>query len=460
MMHELVSGYCDVYWLLKEHEKPPLSSSTINLEDFSEEELVSCWANFMTALEQLQHLQLLDVLCSSAVVQTIHKKVAGFIQEKALLDYESSILPSIEDQLMSILMTWLREMPGFLRTRSEGFWESQLKYFSYKTYAEVRISKLFEIIVEFPESKPALMELKVALNYVNCWNTLVSSLSQSFKQRLLHPGASTVDIIAQYFSTIRSFFILDPSGHMVDKVCKPIQKYLSTREDTVRCFVSSLVEDSGGELAEEMLTVTDDTEGGVKTSKEYSQWFPDPVGIMPGGTSKNQESLDIISVLVGIFGNADFFIKEYCNLLADRLLNSLSYDISTEVCNLELLKKRFGEPKLHLCDVMLKDVAESRRINTGVCKHMSNPVFPVEAFVLSHCFWPSFRKETLLLPPAITEIFEEYTRHYQSLKGLRTLEWRTGAGLVDLEVELGEEVREFTVSPPRAVIALHFQDKS
>ena len=43
--------------------------------DFSEEELVSCWANFMTALEQLQHLQLLDVLCSSAVVQTIHKKV-------------------------------------------------------------------------------------------------------------------------------------------------------------------------------------------------------------------------------------------------------------------------------------------------------------------------------------------------------------------------------------------------
>ena len=34
MMHELVSGYCDVYWLLKEHEKPPLSSSTINLEGY------------------------------------------------------------------------------------------------------------------------------------------------------------------------------------------------------------------------------------------------------------------------------------------------------------------------------------------------------------------------------------------------------------------------------------------
>ena len=88
-------------------------------------------------------------------------QVAGFIQEKALLDYESSILPSIELQLMKLLMTWLREMPGtaltivvltcvccrevcytcvsgFLDARSVEFWESQLKYFAYKTYAEVR----------------------------------------------------------------------------------------------------------------------------------------------------------------------------------------------------------------------------------------------------------------------------------------------------------------------------------
>ena len=44
-------------------------------------------------------------------------QVAGFIQEKALLDYESSILPSIELQLMKILMTWLREMPGTAVTK-------------------------------------------------------------------------------------------------------------------------------------------------------------------------------------------------------------------------------------------------------------------------------------------------------------------------------------------------------
>ena len=44
-----------------------------------------------------------------------------------------------------------------------------------------------------------------------------------------------MDIIAQYFSTIRSFFILDPSGHMVDKVCKPIQKYLRFAKQCLHC---------------------------------------------------------------------------------------------------------------------------------------------------------------------------------------------------------------------------------
>ena len=37
-------------------------------------------------------------------------------------------------------------------------------------------------------------------------------------------------------------------------------------------------------------------------------------------------------ILVRIYGSPDLFVKEYCNLLADRLLASLSYDVSREVC--------------------------------------------------------------------------------------------------------------------------------
>ena len=38
----------------------------------------------------------------------------------------------------------------------------------------------------------------------------------------------------------------------------------------------------------------------------------------------------------------------------------------TQFCTLELLKQRFGEATLHYCEVMLKDVADSRRLNAIV----------------------------------------------------------------------------------------------
>ena len=38
--------------------------------------------------------------------------------------------------------------------------------------------------------------------------------------------------------------------------------------------------------------------------------------------------------------------------------------------NLELLKLRFGESNLHFCEVMIKDMVDSRRINTHVLSQL------------------------------------------------------------------------------------------
>ena len=38
------------------------------------------------------------------------------------------------------------------------------------------------------------------------------------------------------------------------------------------------------------------------------------------------------SILVHIYGSQEMFVSEYRTLLADRLLQSLNYDISREVC--------------------------------------------------------------------------------------------------------------------------------
>ena len=51
-----------------------------------------------------------------------------------------------------------------------------------------------------------------------------------------------------------------------------------------------------------------------------------------------------------------------------------------QVLSLEQLKVRFGETNLHLCDVMLKDIVDSRRINGAVSHHMPT-VSPAAATV-------------------------------------------------------------------------------
>ena len=59
-------------------------------------------------------------------------------------------------------------------------------------------------------------------------------------------------------------------------------------------------------------------------------------------------------------------MNEYRTLLADRILTQFNYEIEKEIRYLELLKLRFGETQLHYCEVMLKDVANSKRLNTRV----------------------------------------------------------------------------------------------
>lgn len=74
-----------------------------------------------------------------------------------------------------------------------------------------------------------------------------------------------------------------------------------------------------------------------------------------------------------------------------------------------MLKLRFGEGNLHFCDVMIKDVADSRRINTLIQKQLKQEEeeelvkeeIEMNALILSHVFWPTFREEQLKVPEFI-----------------------------------------------------------
>jgi len=57
-------------------------------------------------------------------------------------------------------------------------------------------------------------------------------------------------------------------------------------------------------------------------------------------------------MLVSIYGSKDLFVKEYQNLLAERLLsNGWERHIHSEFTYLETMKRRFTEGELNQCEV-------------------------------------------------------------------------------------------------------------
>lgn len=148
----------------------------------------------------------------------------------------------------------------------------------------------------------------------------------------------------------------------------------------------------------------------------WQEWTPDPRDAASAGGGSSSRTADIISMLINIYGSREMFVDEYRSLLSNRLLAATNYESDREIRNLELLKLRFGEAPLQQCEVMLKDVTDSKRINTllhsevkegeaaasgGGSRELQNLSFPVNGLVLSAQFWPPFKEETLQLPEEI-----------------------------------------------------------
>lgn len=172
-------------------------------------------------------------------------------------------------------------------------------------------------------------------------------------------------------------------------------------------------------------------------------------------------------MVIDIYGTKDVFAHEYCSLLAERLLTQLDFNPEREIRHLELLKLRFGETLLRKCEVMLKDISDSKRINAHIHNDQSSLAaaiddksFNVSTLILSSEFWPTFKNDSLELSGELQAVFKRFTDSYQLYKGNRTLEFRPFIGRVDIEIEIGGRTLEMTVSPVHAVIIHTFQDQS
>lgn len=89
-------------------------------------------------------------------------------------------------------------------------------------------------VLEYPESLPALEDLRTCLPRTDLKPLLTKKLQKALETRLLHPGVSTPDVLTAYVAAIRSLRLLDPTGLLLETVTLPIHHYLRSRDDTVR----------------------------------------------------------------------------------------------------------------------------------------------------------------------------------------------------------------------------------
>lgn len=442
----------------------------------------------------LNRMGLLDRISGFTLTNLMQDRIAKHIQEKCRGNFDSQHLKSLEEWLDGIIVDWLTRIYNNGSSKidstnvkiidSVNYFKMKLKYFLFETYANTIIDQFFNIIIEFPDSTPAIDDLKSCMEKLDLRARLVDTLKNSIETRLLHPGVDTSDIITGYVATIKAMRHLEKSGILLQTVTEPVKEYLRKgRQDTVRCVITSLIEESPSDLSEELARSeaikAEENERSLDEMGGWESWSPDPIDADPEKHSPANRKSDIISMIVDIYGSKELFVNEYRNLLAERLLTQLDFTPEKEIRNLELLKLRFGENLLHSCEVMLKDISDSKRINA----HIQGAAFTegkilvwnqdqikqfyefavlstepsVSALIVSSQFWPTFKKETMEFPEEITKLFDKYKKAYEEYKGNRTLFWTPLNGKVNIEIEINDKKLDMSVTPAQATIIMHFQ---
>lgn len=106
-----------------------------------------------------------------------------------------------------------------------------------------------------------------------------------------------------------------------------------------------------------------------------------------------QKSRDPVAMLISMCKSLNDFIKGYSNKLGEVLLLAKNYDTDTEVQKLELLKRNFPADTFLRCDIMLRDVDMSKRLDKSI--HENKDISgSFHAIMLSRCYWPGGEEDS------------------------------------------------------------------
>lgn len=160
----------------------------------------------------------------------VYAAIEQRIQERCASQYKTPLVSAALEWVDHVPLSWITT---FGADRSS--WSNRLHSFVRQRMATLRTKELFDIIRDYPETQPALLDLKLCLQLAedgdrggvgnSSAGDVVRSLSAAIGKRLLQAGANTGDIITQYINTIKALRDLDHTGVMLQGVGEPIRRY-------------------------------------------------------------------------------------------------------------------------------------------------------------------------------------------------------------------------------------------
>ncbi|KAE9992564.1 hypothetical protein EG327_008578 [Venturia inaequalis] len=470
MSHVMFEAASKMFQLQMEPEVPAsLSSSNQPLGRLSATE-----KELMTILDSLQQVGLGDNLGQRAFAHAMNKLMGDFIAShwmKVDWEQQSSVTHKLRRWINHGFSPFCRSVVtslGGTPPNATSLTDSDVPQYLQMAIARLgraRIENLFDYIVQWDVSLGAVLDIKEHITTPEARLYLTNHFSNQVARRLLHAGATTTHILNIYISIIRAFNELDSKGVLLDRVARPIRRYLRDRDDTARIIVSSLlfdVEDDNGnefepggeisvKIAKEMnKPITDLDEHDHDMDWDNMAWTPDPIDAGPD--YKASKTQDVTTALLSLYDKEEF-TNELKTILGDHLLrNEEESHFEKEERLLELFKHRLGDDKLQACEVMLRDVQTSKSMN----KHIHHdPTYTgaeteregmkLNTQILSRFFWPSLRDDNFVVPDPIKALQSQYEKVFESIKDMRKLDWLPALGRVTVELEFDDRQVEEVV---------------
>ncbi|KAF1812723.1 hypothetical protein P152DRAFT_458541 [Eremomyces bilateralis CBS 781.70] len=400
----------------------------------------------------------------------------------------NSVVRTLKHWVKEGYMRYFQEIMACLEVESEsGPQPSSIPPASLQRCQEIainrlgraRVADLFDFIVRWDGSLGAIRDLKEYITLPGARVHLTHSFSRQLSRRLLHAGATTSDILDVYVYIIKAFNELDPKGVLLDRVARPIRRYLKDRDDTARIIVVSLLKDVDEIIADEKtgrLDIGGNVSKQIALEMKYPSahalqeqdydldwgnmdWTPDPIDAEP--EYKRSKSSDVIASLLTLYDREDF-ITELKDILGEYLLKYEDSDFEKEQRLVELFKVRLGEDKMQACEVMLHDVLESKRINRDINASINRENVrlgsELNAQILSSYFWPPLREDAFRVPQPVHALQQRYAAGFEGIKDMRRLQWYPALGQVEVELQLQDREWRGDCHPWQASVVYAFDE--